>query len=198
MRYFKKVEGDRLYLSPINLDDVEKYIEWLSDPEVSIPLGNSAMVFTTKNEREFLEKLASGEHAFSIVKKGVSDNGELFVRDGDVLIGNCGIFDINHIHQTATVGLFIGDRENRGVGYGTETLKLLLSYGFKILNLHNIMLTVFSFNSAGLKSYNKVGFKEFGRRKEAIQMNGKRFDIVYMQILSSEFESDTLSKHLPI
>jgi RimJ/RimL family protein N-acetyltransferase len=173
------------------VNDVEKYVEWLSDPDVSIPFGNSFMMFTIKNEREFLEKLASGEFAFSIVKKGN------FEKKDDILIGTCGISDVDHVNQTATVGLFIGDKENRGVGYGTEALKLLISYGFKILNLHNIMLTVSSFNNAGIKSYLKIGFKEFGRREEAILINGKRFDIVYMQILSTRFSSDVLSKNLP-
>ncbi len=31
MRYFKKIAGERVYLSPINVEDAEKYTEWIND-----------------------------------------------------------------------------------------------------------------------------------------------------------------------
>ena len=31
MKYLKKTVGDRIYLSPICIEDAEKYVEWLSD-----------------------------------------------------------------------------------------------------------------------------------------------------------------------
>ena len=32
--YFKKMIGKKCYLSPINVNDAEKYVEWLNDLEV--------------------------------------------------------------------------------------------------------------------------------------------------------------------
>ena len=63
----------------------------------------------------------------------------------------------------------------------------MLNYGFKTLNLHNVMLLVHSDNEHGLACYKKVGFKEFGRRREAKFKNGKYIDVVYMDILQTEF-----------
>ena len=31
MRYFKKIVGNKVYLSPINSDDYLKYVEWLNN-----------------------------------------------------------------------------------------------------------------------------------------------------------------------
>ena len=31
MKYFKKIVGDKIYLSPINSDDYLKYTEWLNE-----------------------------------------------------------------------------------------------------------------------------------------------------------------------
>ena len=73
--------------------------------------------------------------------------------------------NINYQNRIGTVGIFIGDESNRNNGYGAETLKLLLDYGFNYLNLNNIMLTVKSFNERAIKCYEKVGFKEFVRRR---------------------------------
>ena len=49
------------------------------------------------------------------------------------------------------------------------------------------MLTVKSFNERAIKCYEKVGFKEFGRRRESYFLNGKYYDDVHMDILSKEF-----------
>jgi hypothetical protein len=39
MSYFKKITGDKVYLSPINVDDYEKYTEWVNDLETGINVG---------------------------------------------------------------------------------------------------------------------------------------------------------------
>ena len=64
---------------------------------------------------------------------------------------------------------------------------LLLDYGFKALNLHNVMLKVYSFNERAITSYEKVGFKIIGKRREALRRGIKTFDIIYMDILYKEF-----------
>ncbi|MBQ9657541.1 MAG: GNAT family N-acetyltransferase [Clostridia bacterium] len=48
-------------------------------------------------------------------------------------------------NRTATLGIFIGDKEYLSKGYGTEAIRLLLDYGFNYMNLHNIKLHVTSF-----------------------------------------------------
>lgn len=97
---------------------------------------------------------------------------------------------INYKNRTGEVGIFIGDESNRNNGYGTEVLRLLLDYGFNYLNLNNIMLKVKSFNKRAIKCYEKVGFKEFGRRRESYFLNGKYYDDVHMDILASEFRGN--------
>jgi len=72
-------------------------------------------------------------------------------------------------------------------GYGTEALSLLLDYGFKALNLHNIFLSVYSFNERAKKSYEKIGFKIIGIKREALLRDMERYDIILMDILPNEF-----------
>lgn len=35
MKYYKKIVGDRIYLSPRNAEDYEAFAEWLNDPQVA-------------------------------------------------------------------------------------------------------------------------------------------------------------------
>lgn len=177
MKYFKKIEGEHIYLSPMNEDDIETYTKWVNDNKVTDGLGNSSKLFTVENERDWLIKNnLDGRLQLAIVRK-----------DNDTLIGNCGFNRIDNLKQTATVGIFIGEEENRGKGYGTEAMKLLVQFGFEYLNLNNIMLKVFSFNEGAIKSYQKCGFKEFGRRHEVYPLKNKWYDEIYMEILKKDY-----------
>lgn len=175
MKYFEKIKGQRIYLSPLNVEDAELYVQWLSDKDISENTGRYNQVFTIHNERQWIEK-NSGDYNFGIV-----------VRENNKLIGNVGLMDVNLIFRTATLGIFIGDKDEQNKGYGRETIKLILDYGFNTLNLNNIMLEVFSFNEKAIKTYKKIGFKTFGVRKESVYRDGQVYDTIYMEILKDQF-----------
>lgn len=48
MKYFKKLLGDRIYLSPISTfdEDIEKYTKWMNDPEVTDYIGSTSKITT--------------------------------------------------------------------------------------------------------------------------------------------------------
>jgi len=189
MKYFKKLVGEKIYLSPMNLEDAEIFTKWLNDFNVSDYTGRSSGLMTVNAEKEWLNNaLNSGESLFSIIKL-----------ENDKLIGNTGLMKIDNIRRTATLGIMIGESENMNKGYGTEALKLLLDYGFNYLNLNNIMLEVFEFNKRAIRAYQKAGFKEIGRRRKAYFLNGKYYDEIYMDILAEEFtESYIKNKNIEI
>jgi RimJ/RimL family protein N-acetyltransferase len=155
--------------------DAVKFAEWLNDLELTANLQLYNGVINVEGERAFLNNL-SNDHTYSIID----------IEKNEV-IGNCGFTGIDHLNGTAEIGIFIGSREYRNKGYGTEALTLLLDYGFKALNLHNVFLTVYSFNKQAIRSYEKAGFKHIGKRREALYRNLEKHDIVYMDILVDEF-----------
>jgi RimJ/RimL family protein N-acetyltransferase len=173
--YFRKMTGNKCYLSPLNSRDAGKFTEWLNDLEVTENLTLYSSIINTENEKIFLETLCK-DHNYSII-----DN------DTNELIGNCGFLDLDHLNQTAEVGIFIGNKNYWNKGYGTEALTLLVDYGFEALNLHNIGLRVYSFNERAIISYEKAGFKKTGKRREALLRKDERHDIIFMDILCNEF-----------
>ena len=187
MKYFKKMVGERCYLSPMSLEDAGKYTEWFNDLEVSVYLETISSVITLENEKKGIERItsSSNDYPFAIVDK-----------KNNQLIGNCGLHRVNLIQSTATLGIFIGDKAYWSKGFGMEAVQLVLDFGFNILNLHNIMLQVFEYNKRGIKCYEKCGFKEIGRRREARKVGGKRYDSVFMDILATEYTSPYVKKFL--
>lgn len=174
-RYFRKLVGPRLYLSPINVDDAERYCEWLNDLEVARTLTLARMNLSLGAECEALERLSRG-HNYAIVLNG-----------DDELIGNCGLIDVNHLSRTCEIGLFIGNKTHWGKGYGPEAMQLLMQYAFSYLNMRSIMLRVYSYNERAIAAYRKIGFREIGRWRRAMPREGKEHDIIFMDVLDDEF-----------
>lgn len=179
MKYYKKLVGKKIYLSPISAEDAEQFVEWLNDFETTDYIGRSHQSMTLAEEKEFLERKKEEEAFFSIVT--LKENK---------LIGNISLNSIDHVHRRATLGIFIGDQESRNQGYGTEAVSLMLEYGFRYLNLNNIKLDVFEWNERAMACYKKVGFKEYGRRRKCQFLNGKYYDRIEMDILAEEFQEE--------
>ena len=148
----------------------------MNDKAVASNFGQYSCVVSSKSEMQWLFEPGSGVHRYAMV-----------LLNGDVLIGSISLHDIDHINRHAFIGIFIGEEEHRNKGYGTESMRLILDYGFKTLNLHNIMLSVHADNDAGITSYKKVGFREAGRRREWVFKDGRYIDVIYMDILAHEF-----------
>jgi RimJ/RimL family protein N-acetyltransferase len=173
MKYFKKVEGEKVYLSPINLDDCELYVKWLNNPNITQYLDCNDSLITLSRERELLEKIGNEEFCFAIIRK-----------EDDTLLGNVGVTKIDYKNGRGNLGIFIGEEENLSKGYGSEAIKLILDFVFKEIRLHSVDLTVFGNNPRAIKAYTKCGFKEFGRRHDAIFHNGEYIDLIYMEIIN--------------
>ena len=178
--YFKKLIGKKCYLSPIDINDAEKFTEWLNDMELLRNLQLYNGIISVENEKAILINL-SKEHDYSIVDLETNE-----------LIGNCGFLTIDYINQTAEAGIFIGNKNFRNKGYGTEALSLLIDYGFKALNLNSIMLNVYEYNTGAIKCYEKVGFKYIGIRRESVLRDLKRHNTIYMDILKDDFYGENL------
>lgn len=73
----------------MNVDDAEKYAEWMNDFKVTDCLGSSARIMNVDSERQWLQDTGRKDINFAIVSL-----------DKDELMGNCGIMNISHIHRT--------------------------------------------------------------------------------------------------
>lgn len=183
MKYIKKLVGERIYLSPkgSSEEEIEKYAEWMNDSQVTDYTGKTSIISTYAIEKEYHESIEKNtqKRVFNIVNL-----------EDEKLVGTVGLEHINWIDRSAILGIFIGDKDYRNHGYGKEAINLLLEYGFKYLNLHSIRLDLLSVNERAHQCYLKCGFKDAGKSREEIFLNGKYYDKLHMDILENEFEGD--------
>jgi RimJ/RimL family protein N-acetyltransferase len=104
-------------------------------------------------------------------------------------IGFCDLMKIEAATRTAMLGIWIGPPW-WSQGYGTDAVRTLCRFGFDHMNLHRITLEVNADNEQAIRAYEKVGFREEGRLREAMFVHGGRMDTVVMGLLARELVAD--------
>jgi RimJ/RimL family protein N-acetyltransferase len=172
------ITGEKVALGPHRRDLLPLYQKWINDFSVRVTIGGRVGPMTREAEEAWYEGVAkaSGSAHFTIYEAATQRP-----------IGTTALHDIDHFHRTAEFGIMIGEKDCWGKGYGTETARLMLGYGFSDLNLHNIGLRVFSTNARALAAYARAGFRECGRRRECLRPGGAICDEIFMECLATEF-----------
>jgi len=171
--------GERIYFRPLEPADEPTLRRWINDPRVWRTLSTRRPVNECR-EREWIE--SHGKNNTDVVCGIVA-------RDGDRLVGSCGLHQFSHIDHSAVFGLMIGEVEAQNHGYGSEATKLMVQLGFEEFNLHRIELAVYDFNPRAIRVYEKAGFVREGVRREAAWRDGQYRDVLVYSILRAEWEA---------
>lgn len=176
------IEGKRVGLRSFELSDLDEIMRHWNNLELRNLVGSADRGPVCRNdEEEWIKstwKQRQERRAFTFAIETISDGK---------LIGGTGLFDIDWTSRSATFGISIYDSEKWGKGYGQESTSLMLDYAFRTLNLNRVELNTFDFNERAQKCYQKVGFKEIGRRRKARFIDGEYRDDIIMDILKEEW-----------
>lgn len=180
------LEGDRVRLVAVRKEFIPTFASWMNDREI---LQHVLMYrpLTLEEEERWHERMAELENVifFSLLVKHPLDDPHC---EGEKLIGNLSI-SLDHRNGVGNLGILIGEKDYWGQGYGSEALHLLLQYAFDTLNLQRVELEVFSSNLRAQKCYQKVGFREEGRRRRALYLRGTYIDALMYSILKEEYSA---------
>ena len=177
--------GDKVALGPLRRDLLLLYQRWINDFEVTRTLARPMLPMTLEAEEAWYTTASTSEHEVTFT---------VYERATLRPIGNSGLMNIDLRRRTAEFGIMIGEKDCWGRGYGTETTRLVLDYGFYALGLHNIMLRVYAHNRRAARAYERAGFRLIGRRRESWRIGDLVQDEIYMDCLATEFESPILRR----
>lgn len=183
------IVGEKVALGPIRRDLVPLYHQWINDFAVLRTL-HIPRPSTLEEIQSAYDAQVAEEQKRRVVYFTIYDYATLRP------IGRTDLMDINYRDRSAGFGIEIGETEYRRRGYGTETTRLMLDYAFTALGLHNVYLETWEYNRVAQRAYAKTGFRKTGRRRQAKFMDGKLWNIIYMDCLSTEFVSPVLSQIL--
>lgn len=171
--------GELVELKALDKANINTYMRWFQDADVvGLTWAQTAAPVTKEQEEAWFESVSKAKNSHVFAIHALADNR---------LIGNCGLEEIDPKNRSAIFGIVIGEKDYWGRGYGTDATRTLLRFAFDELNLHRVELHVFAFNERAVKAYQKAGFQEEGRRREAIFRHGRYWDAIVMGVLASEW-----------
>jgi RimJ/RimL family protein N-acetyltransferase len=163
-----------IHLESFRRSDFDRLISWIDSAELLITIAGNEFTFPLTHDQLDRYLLVSHSHLFNVVDtadKKVVGHAQL-IRSGD------GMYKIDK--------LLIGDKTNRGKGRGQAVINALLTYAFENLNAEIVELNVFDWNIAGIKCYEKCGFKVNPGKKQVFKVGDESWDTINMVVKKKE------------
>ncbi len=89
--------------------------------------------------------------------------------------------DIDRESLSAEYGIFIGEDDATGLGYGNETADLALEYARDTMGLKELILRVFARNESAIRSYLHAGFQKTDILPLVECSDGQKDDMILMK-----------------
>ena len=174
-------EGELIRLAPPDPDkDPEIESHWTHDPDYLRSLGPKvARPLAPVHVKKQYEELEKEKGVFHFAVRAKAD---------DRLIGFVRLDNIEWNNGVGNLSLGIGDPNDRGHGYGGEVLRMVLRYAFAELNLFRLGAVAPGYNTRAIAFLERAGFVVEVRRREAIERDGKRWDVVGLGLLKDDWE----------
>lgn len=166
------LSSKRIYLRTIELDDLNtNYLNWLNCEEVNSYLETRFQPQSSQSIREYWERLNKDQNSHWL---------GICLHESQQHIGNIKLGPINWIHRRADISLFIGEKKCWGLGYATESIKLIKDWSFANLGLEKLTAGMYECNKASTRAFEKNGFEIEGILKDEAYFKGNRVNIIRM------------------
>lgn len=165
-----------IHLRPMTVEDTEKIVGWRNQDFVRKNFIYQEL-FTEEGHLQWIaDQVETGRVVQFIIC--LSDERE---------IGSVYFRDIDRESGTAEYGIFIGEEDAIGCGYGTETAREALAYAFSVLGLDRVFLRFLEGNIGAQKSYSRAGFQMADRKDKVETLQGER-EVCFMEIDRDRWE----------
>jgi diamine N-acetyltransferase len=98
-------------------------------------------------------------------------------------IGMIDLFDFDPLHRRAGVGIMLIET-NRGKGYASEALQLLIDYSFNLLKLKQLYCNIISEQKDSIGLFESKGFSKTGVKKAWINDPEGFKDVLFFQLIN--------------
>lgn len=171
-------EGQKVRLREYRREDIPLRLSYINDAKTALNLTPDVIYPMTLSEQEkWFESITALSDTYKFAIETIADKK---------YIGDCSINSVDWKNRVASFGILIGS-SYRGMGYGTDTLHVLMNFIFNHMNMNKARLIVYSFNEQAIRCYKKCGFKVEGVLRQEIFQNGKYYDKIAMGLLREEY-----------
>jgi len=150
------LKGKNVQLRALEPEDLE-FVYAIENDLDYWHLGDTIAPFSKFAIKEYLESALLDIYTTKQLRLVIETNQGMSV-------GLIDLFDFDHFHKRAGVGIIIHDEENRSKGFGNEAVSLLCEYAQTQLQLHQLYCNVSSSNIKSIELFEKLGFVKIGEK----------------------------------
>lgn len=164
--------GQKIVLRKMNREDTENIVKWRNNERVREHFIYRE-VFTPQGHEKWMDTMVDTgkvEQFIICEKADMRPVGSVYFRD------------IDRVQKEAEYGIFIGEDDAIGKGYGSETARLAVCYAWEQMGMEKLVLRVFTDNEAAVKSYEQAGFKKKTVLEAVECSDGERKDMFFMTL----------------
>lgn len=172
----RDIQGAKVILRQFKDEHITPvYLAWLHDEEVLRFSNQRFKTHTAESSRAYLASFNGTPNLFLAI----------FSKDGATMVGTMTAY-INEHHQTADIGILIGDRNTWGKGFGGDAWNTLLEYLLKEKKLRKITGGTLSGNKGMISVMERSGMKLEATRKDHEIVQGTLQDVLYFARFGGE------------
>lgn len=147
---------ENIYLRPLQVQDAAISFQWRNDQSIWLYTGKRPdCIVTAAMEEDWARK---------VLQDSSRVNYAICLKEGDKYIGN--IYLVNIKEGRGELGIFIGDKQAHGKGYGKLALNCLKKVAKECLSLREILIRVRNENIPAVKTYLGCGAEEISSDKD--------------------------------
>jgi UDP-4-amino-4,6-dideoxy-N-acetyl-beta-L-altrosamine N-acetyltransferase len=169
--------GKKVTLKAVEEESLEQFRNWRNDPELRKYFREYREISKTMQKKWF-DNICNDKNQV---------NFEIRTLDEDTLLGHCGLYYINWITRSGEFGIYIGNKQYRNGGNGSDALRTLIKYGFENLNLNKIWCEVYD-NNPSIEVYKHIGFVFEGTMRQNYYSEGRYWDSHILSLLREEYK----------
>lgn len=181
---FPEFESDRLFFRKILISDAKDLFEIRSDDEV-MRFMDIAKFESTLDAVKMINSVSDDYTNHKGISWAIIEKGS------NIFAGYFGFWRMIPEHCRAEIGYAL-NRNYWGKGFMTETLSVMMKYGFDNIKLHSVEANVNPENINSIKLLEKTGFKKEAHFKENYLFNGKFLDSIIYSLLEREFKKKVI------
>jgi len=171
------LKGEIIRLRAIEPYDLDTIHKWENDSSIW-HLSNTIAPFSKNIIKQFIDNshldIFQSKQLRLMIEK----------HDGET-VGTIDLFDYDPLHKRAGLGILIADKKNRGKGYASDALDVLIKYCFTVLQFHQLYCNITSDNNESINLFAKKGFQLVGTKKEWLLFSDGAKDESLYQILNN-------------
>jgi ribosomal-protein-alanine N-acetyltransferase len=168
-------EGERTYLRSVEQADSALIAAWKSDPLVRRMATDPDTEFTPVGEEQDIRRALKSDSQLYMV---------IVVQEGEKPIGYVRLNWMDPRHRFGWLRFALGER--RGEGFGGDALGSFLSRLFAD-GAHHVEAEAYAFNEASQRLLRRLGFRQEGRKREAVYDGEAYGDVIVFGLLACEF-----------